>query len=311
MIDTQYITLEQWRALIAVVDEGGYAQAATALNKSQSSVTYAVQKIEAMLDVKAFEIQGRKANLTPTGLFLYRRAKALLEDSSALERAARRLSAGWEAEIRIAAEILFPTWLLLDCLARFAQDSAHTRIELIESVLGGTTEALVLGQADIAIVSSIPPGFMGVPLMQPRLIPVASPDHPLHHLGRELSVRDLKAHRHVVIRESGTTRSTRAPTVETAQRWTVSNAATSIAVMKKGYGFAWFAEEKIRDELREGSLKPLPMRGGGERFGQLSLVIADPDAAGPGVHRMVELIQAGVETNCIRMSGIKGIPSEC
>ena len=39
------ITLEQWRCLVAVVDEGGYAQAAEALNKSQSSVTYAVQKL--------------------------------------------------------------------------------------------------------------------------------------------------------------------------------------------------------------------------------------------------------------------------
>jgi len=39
--------LEQWRSLLAVVDAGGYAQAAGALHKSQSSVTYAVQKIEA------------------------------------------------------------------------------------------------------------------------------------------------------------------------------------------------------------------------------------------------------------------------
>lgn len=55
------ITLEQWRALVAVVDAGGYAQAAERLHKSASSVIYAVQKIEALLDVKAFEIHGRKA----------------------------------------------------------------------------------------------------------------------------------------------------------------------------------------------------------------------------------------------------------
>src|SRR3954454_6689692 len=116
MTEAQYIALEQWRTLITVVDTGGYAQAAEVLHKSQSSVTYAVQKIETMLGVKAFEIQGRRAILTPTGQFLYRRAKGLLEESAALERAARRLSAGWEAEIRLAVEILFPTWLLFDCL---------------------------------------------------------------------------------------------------------------------------------------------------------------------------------------------------
>jgi DNA-binding transcriptional LysR family regulator len=300
-MDTQYITLEQWRTLVTVVEQGGYAQAAEALHKSQSSVTYAVQKIESQLEVKAFEIQGRKAILTPTGQFLYRRAKALLAESTALERAARRLSAGWEAELRIAAEIIFPTWLLLECFVRFAEESPHTRIELIETVLSGSADALLHGQVDIAITGVIPPGFSGEALMQPRLIPVASPDHALHQLGRALTIRDLSAHRHIVIRESAIRRDTRIATVEATQRWTVSNAATSIAAMKKGYGFAWFAEEKIREELREGSLKMLPMRDGGERFGQLYLVVADPDAAGPGTRRMAELIREGLTKECLRV----------
>ena len=53
------ITLDQWAALAAVVDAGGYAKAAEALHKSQSSVTYAVQQLESLLGVKAFEIKGR------------------------------------------------------------------------------------------------------------------------------------------------------------------------------------------------------------------------------------------------------------
>ena len=57
------ISLDQWRSLIAVVDAGSYAQASELLHKSRSAVTYAVQKIESLLDVKAFEIQGRKAKL--------------------------------------------------------------------------------------------------------------------------------------------------------------------------------------------------------------------------------------------------------
>src|SRR6478735_11883402 len=100
-METNLIALEQWRTWVTVVDTGGYAQAAEALHKSQSAVTYAVQKLEAVLDVKAFEMQGRKAVLTPTGQLLYRRARILLDESRALERAASRLSAGWEAEIRI------------------------------------------------------------------------------------------------------------------------------------------------------------------------------------------------------------------
>jgi len=61
------VTLDQWKALISVVDSGGYEKAAEVLNKSQSSVTYAVQKLQSQLGVKAFEVKGRKAVLTPTG----------------------------------------------------------------------------------------------------------------------------------------------------------------------------------------------------------------------------------------------------
>jgi DNA-binding transcriptional LysR family regulator len=35
-------SLDQWSILAAVVDEGGFAQAAQALHKSQSAVSYAV-----------------------------------------------------------------------------------------------------------------------------------------------------------------------------------------------------------------------------------------------------------------------------
>jgi DNA-binding transcriptional LysR family regulator len=294
----QTITLEQWRTFLAVVDTGGYAQAAEVLHKSQSSVTYAVQKIESLLGVKVFEIQGRKAGLTPTGQFLYRRARALLEESASLERAAKRLSAGWEAEIRIAAEIIFPTWLLLECMHKLGLESPHTRIELFESVLGGTTEALVQGQVDMAITGVIPPGFPGTPLMRLRFIAVAHPSHPLHQLGRELTVDDLRAYRHMVVRESGSKRATSMLAVDATQRWTVGHIATSIEAVRMGYGFAWFPEEKIRNELKAGILKPLPLRDGNERFNELYLVVADAESAGPGTRRLAEIVREAVAAQC-------------
>src|SRR6185295_20225938 len=162
------ITLEQWQALVSVVDAGGYAQAAEQLHKSQSSVTYLVQKLESLLGVKAFQIKGRKAALTATGQLLYRRARVLLDEALGLEKTAKSASAGWEAEIRIAAEMIFPTWLLLQCFDRLNRESPHTRIELIESVIAGTNEALTEGRADLAITPQVPAGFDGAPLMPAR-----------------------------------------------------------------------------------------------------------------------------------------------
>lgn len=294
------ISLEQWRCLVAVVDEGSYAKAAEALNKSQSAVSYAVQKLESALNVEAFELEGRRAALTATGRLLYRRARSLLEEAGQLERAAKTLAAGWEAELTLVVEVLFPTWLLLDCLNRFGQEAPDTRIELIESVLGGTPEALLEGRADLAVTPRVPPGFLGDHLMTVRFVPVAHPDHPLHQLKREIAARDLRRHRHVLVRDTGARREQGARSFEADQRWTVSNMPTSIGAVCRGYGFAWFPEEKIRSELAEGKLKVLPLRAGRERLLPMYLVIADRDAAGPGTRRLSRIIQEQVAAECLR-----------
>ena len=292
------ISLEQWRALIAVVEAGGYAQAAKRLNKSQSSVTYAVQKLQSLLGVRAFAIEGRKAVLTATGRLLYRRACALMEEAGSLEQSARTLSAGWEAEIRLAAEIIFPNWLLLRCMDRFGAESPHTRIELMESVMGGTPETLLQGQADIAISPIVPVGFLGDPLMRLRVVAVAHPQHPLHRIRRQLTDRDLRAHRHLVVRETGSQRTSRALSVEATQRWTVSHLATSIQAARMGYGFAWYPEDAIRDELAQGTLTPLRLREGAVRFAELYLIIAERDDPGPGTLRLAQIIREAVKSEC-------------
>ncbi len=288
------ISLEQWRSLTAVVDAGGYAQAAEALNKSQSTITYAVKKLEETLDVSAFEIQGRRAVLTSTGELLYQRALHLLEEAARLEQAAKSVSAGWEPVIGLSVEVLYPTWLLLQGLAQFGEDSPHTHIELYESVLGGTQENLLQGRAALALTPHVPVGFLGEPIMSLKFLPVAHPDHALHQMNRELTAKDLRRHRHLIVRESGSKRS-RAPAMQSEQRWTVSNMPTSIGAACRGYGYAWFPVHKIKRELAAGELKPLPLAGGGERIVTMYLVLADPEGAGPGVRRLAEILRASAK----------------
>lgn len=292
-----HITLEQWRSLVSVVDSGGYAQAAKRLHKTQSAVSYAVQKMEALLGVKVFKVEGRKAVLTPTGELLYRRASYLLDEASGLEQAAKKLSAGWEAEIRIIVEVVFPTFVLLRCLDLLGAESPHTRIEANESVISGASDALQAQETDLAIAGSIPQGFLGEALMQVRFIPVAHPDHPLHRLGRKVTMQDLRKHRQLVVRETGALRATR-PSVESTQRWTVTTMATSIEASRSGYGYAWLPEEKLRDQISAGTLKELSLRDGGERFAQLYLVFANRDHAGPGTLRLAEIIREQVAQAC-------------
>lgn len=291
------ITLEQWRALQAVVEAGGYAQAAEVLHKSQSTLTYAVQKIESLLELKVFEIRGRKAVLTEAGQVLYRRARTLLEEAALLERSAAAMAQEWQPEIRIAVEIVFPTWLLLECLGEFARERPETRIEVFETVLGGTGEMLSDGRVDFAIGSERA-GMRGTTLAEVRFIAVAHPGHPLHQLGRKITERDLRRHRRILIRDSGARRE---PEVEGVElRWTVSNKATSIRAVSMGLGVAWLPEETIRAEIAAGELAPLPLVAGAERRAQLFLTFADPEFPGRDAARLADIIRAHTAAMCVK-----------
>ena len=198
--------------------------------------------------------------------------------------------------------MVFPTWLLDACLDRFGRESPHTRIDVLEVVLGHRTHVLEDGRVELAIFGSVPTGFTGAHLMRVRFVPTAHPDHPLHHLGRPLTTRDLRAHRHLVVRETSVDRAG-APSLESTQRWTFSQMSSSIEAARGGYGFAWLPEEKIRDELAEGTLAALTLRDGSERFADLYLVFADAEHAGPGTQRLAALLREGVAQECRRHDG--------
>jgi DNA-binding transcriptional LysR family regulator len=69
-----------------------------------------------------------------------------------------------------------------------------------------------------------------------------------------------------------------------------------------GFGFAWYPEEKIREELAAGELKVLPLADGGDAFAEIYLVLADPEGAGPGVRRLAEILKQHVRRECARRS---------
>src|SRR5207245_5659997 len=98
--------------------------------------------------------------------------------------------------------IVFPAWLLLKCLYRCGREAPQTRIEVIETVIGGAPEALLERKVDLALTPRVPPGFSGESLMRLAMVPAAHPNHPLFRLGRRLTPQDLRKHRHLIARDT-------------------------------------------------------------------------------------------------------------
>lgn len=284
------VTLEQWRMLKAVVDHGGFAQAAAAVHKSQSSINHAIHKMEDLLGVRLLAVKGRKAYLTDAGALLLRRAERLLDSAGNIDALAASLRAGEEAEIAIAIDQTFPADYITEVLVQFSQDYPHSRIQLYETVLSGAAEALFQGRVDLAIAGSGVSHFLAEPLIGVDFVAVASPTHPLLQLGRALAIEDLTPHRQLVTRDSALKQNVDSGWLEADERWTVSNIATSIDMIRRGVGFAWLPVTRIKELLACGELVPLPLENGARRSMILQLYYAEHERCGPGVKHLAQLL---------------------
>ena len=152
-------SLEQWAVLAAVVDTGGFAQAAQALNRSQSAVSYAVARLQESLGLPLLAIEGRKSVLTEHGRTLLARARPLLKDLDTLEQLARILQQGWEVGLTLVVDAAFPRLQLLGIIAELQQSCPGTQIQLADVVLSGAEEAITAGIADLVVTSRVPAGI--------------------------------------------------------------------------------------------------------------------------------------------------------
>lgn len=288
-----HVTLDQWRALQAIIDHGGYAQAAKALHRSQSSISYAVKRLQEQLGVPLLVVHGRKARLTPAGEALLRRSRQLLQDAFSLEDLARHLEQGWEAEIRLVVDAAFPSELLLAALHDFAPQDRGTRVLLEEVVLSGALEAVEQGYGDLVIGADLPSGTLADPLLEIEFLAVAHQNHPLLQLERPLEMTDLEKEMQVVVKDSGQ----RAPRdigwLGAEHRWTVSSIDTAVTTISHGLGYGWLPRHQIDTALREGRLRPLPLKTGQIYRTHLYMAFAQ-EPVGPAARLLADLIREQV-----------------
>jgi len=284
------VSLEQWLAFKTVVDCGSYAMAAQALNKSQSSISYAIARLNEQLPQPVLILDGRKAVMTDAGQVLYRHAEQLLNQASQAEAIASSLALGFESEVAIAVDVLVEVGSLVCAFEEFSQEFPHTRIRVLETSLSGTTEALLEKTADLVIGTKTPPGFQSRPLLQVKMIAVAAPGHPLVKNREDVSELELRSIRQVVLRDTGTFREQDSGWLQADQRWTVSHFSTSIKLLRSGLVFAFIPQNWIEDELAEGSLQRIPLAPSMDRLLQVHMMLADNQAAGPATKALYETI---------------------
>jgi len=289
------VSLDQWLTFKTVVDEGSYALAAEALNKSQSAVSYAINRLNEQLPQPVLTLAGRKAALTEAGATLYRYAEHIINQANDAEAVAGSLAMGYESEVTIAVDALVEIGAVMGSFEKFSQQFQHTRIRVLETTLSGTVEALLEKQADIVIGGVIPVGYVGKPLMNVEMLPVAAPTHPLVASGNQVTELELRHHRQVVLRDTGTRREQDAGWLNSEQRWTVSHFSTSVKLMKSGLVFGFAPKRWIAQELAQGELLEIPLKENMNRLIPIYLMLAEKDAAGPATRALADILSSNMQ----------------
>ncbi len=287
---TPKVTLDQWRALQAVVDLGGYAQAAEHLHRSQSSVSYAIRRLEHQLGLEVLQLHGRKAELTETGRLVLQRARDLICDAAELEQLALQASSGWETRLRLVVDAAFPTTLLMQALEQFAPHSRGTEVELNEVIMSGADDLVEAGQADIVIGHQLPQGCLGNAIIEIPFIAVAHHLHPLNNKGNTIDENDLRQHRQIIVRDSGQQQRDKG-WLSSEHRWTVSSLDTSLTLVTNNMGFAWLPYHRIEESLTQGIIRPIPLQQGRVYKAALYLYFGHKTYAGPAARMLSTLLE--------------------
>jgi DNA-binding transcriptional LysR family regulator len=286
-------TWEQWAVLAAVVDQGGFAQAASVLNRSQSAVSYALARLQESLDLPLLTVQGRKSVLTQHGQTLLTRARGLLNELDTLELLAGSLKRGWESELNLVVDAAFPRARLLSIIAELQTACPNTQVRWSDVILSGAEQAIVEGTADVVVTSRVPPGFLGDWLLDVRFVAVARPDHALFRIERDLTTEDLQRHVQAVVRDSGTARPRDEGWLGAERRFTVSSLEASLATILAGLAYAWLPEHMIEEHLESGALRRLRLVTGGSRNVSLHIVPVRAELLGPAARAAVDAFRAG------------------
>lgn len=292
-------TLDEWEIVLAVVQLGGFAPAAEQLNRSQSTISYAVARLQDKLGIKLFEIKGRKAHLTEMGRVLLADAEPHLAGFHQLEQRARSLASGGQSEIRLSVDSIFPNDRLFGALLEFNRRFPHVHTKLRQSSFLSSDAEFSAHKAHLCISGLIAREYSVQPILEIRMLAVARRDHPLMVSNHPVTRADMMHHTLAVV-EGATSGVTKRQPRGPAQRFlSVGTLEAAIDAVRSGLCFGWLPGYRVRPWLDSGELCALRMPAGGTRHVRLNLVSEDLSSSSRELIALAELLGANSELEII------------
>jgi DNA-binding transcriptional LysR family regulator len=268
------LTPEALTMMDAIARSGSFAAAARLLGKVPSALTYNVRQLEDALDVLLFDRRSRQATLTAAGRELLEEGRRLLDQIDAVANRVKRVATGWETQLTVVVDDVISRSTILDLCADFYADTAvgsreertaapgapPTRLRIRTEVLAGTLEALVTGQADLALGlgmnRELPSGLAMKELGSICFVFAVAPHHPLASAAEPIDDAEIVRHRAVAVADSAHRLTPVTVNLLPGQEvLTVSDMQAKIAALLRGVGCGFVPEPMVRDAIAAGTLK--------------------------------------------------------
>jgi DNA-binding transcriptional LysR family regulator len=248
-------TLDQLRALITVVEEGSFSAAARKLQRVQSAVSTAMANLETQLGLTLWDRSAKVPRLTDQGQVVLAGARRVCAEVDGLRQLAADLAGGLEASVSLCVEQLFPLPALVELCQDFAREFPTVDLRVDTQTLSAVSARVVDGRASLGVVTppGLVPGLERHPLARIRMVPVASPRHPLAQRKGRIRTADLMDTVQIVLSERDDV-GVADQAVLSPRTWRIADLPTKHAMLVAGLGWGNLPEHLVRDDLAHGRL---------------------------------------------------------
>lgn len=167
------------RLVDAVAAHESITGAGRVLHLTQSAISRQLLNLERRLDTRLFTRAGRRMLLTPSGQRLLEASRALLASLSRAEDEVRAVGRDASHILRVSTECYTAYHWVPAVFRSFRRLYPDIEVQLHAEATGHALQALLRGELDVAIVSSLPrpTRVETIPLLRDELVAVVPKDH--------------------------------------------------------------------------------------------------------------------------------------
>ncbi|WP_284945533.1 LysR family transcriptional regulator [Acidisoma cladoniae] len=294
------LTLDQLQVFVAVAEEGSFSATARRLNRAQSAVTYAVQKMEDQLGTMLFDRSGYRPVLTEAGAALLIRAARIVREVDALWDQARGITQGLEPELSMVIDAMFPMPRIVDALRVFGERYPTVPTRIYVASMGATVNLVVDGTCTIGVSLTFATQDATLsthPIQTVGMVAVAAPCHPLSAFTGLIPTEDLQHHVQLVLTDHSGRTGNRDNGVLSNRNWRLGDLGAKHAMLLGGLGWGGMPLHMVEADLAARRLCQIRPEEWGNAYGpielQISLIHRADRVLGPAARWLSEWLMAG------------------